>query len=192
MTKLKLLLFAVFTTVALNVHAQGNRQAIEKDFNQYLTFLLNKEFDKSMDYMVEELFTVAPRASMIQVMESAFNNPEIDIALKDPKILDIGKSELIDGKHYALLNYSVVMTMRLKQQALDAVTLESVKASLEQSFGTGNVSYDNESGTFIINSKKGVYAVSKNGTNNWKFVSIEKEQKELMEKLLPKKLVEKI
>ena len=64
--------------------------------------------------------------------------------------------------------------------------------SFEKNFGSENVKYNKETDFFEILVEKQVYTISQDGKTDWKFLVIEKKQKVLLEKLLPKELVDKI
>ena len=72
------------------------------------------------------------------------------------------------------------------------IRINLTKLSLEQTFGSDNVKYNEETEIFEIQSQKNVYGISKNGETDWKFLVIEKNQKAILDKLLPKELAEKI
>jgi len=64
--------------------------------------------------------------------------------------------------------------------------------SLDNTFGADNVKYNEKTDFFEVYSEKQVYAISENGETGWKFVVLEKNQKPILEKILPKQLTEKI
>lgn len=201
-------LVLVFVAVGMISHAQEYKKTIETEFGDYINSIVNKDFEKSTNYMIPEFFDLIPKSQMIAVMEETFNDPEIEIQIKNPKIIEIKDSKKIGNKHYALLSYSNVMTMKfidtpdenVEQSAEDLETkMEEIKSrnnltreSLESSFGKENVTYDPQNSFFSIFSKKNVYAVSDNGSSGWKFVVIEKKQLPLLKKILPKELTDKI
>jgi hypothetical protein len=155
------------------------------------------EFEKSMDYMVPEFFEIIPRAQMVSAMEQAFNNPSVKIEIKNQKILAINDSKKIEDKYYSLLTYSNQLNMKILgtgEETNDEKTarINMTKLSLEQTFGTGNVEYNTETDFFEVQSQKDAYGISLDGQSDWKFLVIEKDQKIILDKLLPKELSDKI
>lgn len=66
-----------------------------------------------------------------------------------------------------------------------------MKQALANAFGSDNVILNNETGVFTMTPTKKSYAVSENGKDSWKFVNIEASQRLIMEKLLPKQILER-
>ena len=130
-------------------------------------------------------------------MDQTFNNPEMEFAIKNPKILVVNDSQRIEDKYYSLLTYSNQLDMKMDSE--DPETEDEKKARinltqlyLEETFGSGKVGYNEGTEFFEIQSQKDVYAISENGQTDWKFLVIEKEQKMILDKILPKELVDKI
>ncbi|MDX6182072.1 hypothetical protein SGQ44_14000 [Flavobacterium sp. Fl-77] len=195
---MKKTLFTVLILVtSAVVTAQEYKKAIEKSFTEYLNAIANKEFEKSLDFVVPEFFDIYPKGQMIAVMEQTFNNPAIKFELKDPKILKINDAKKIENKYYSLLSYSHQMNMKVNEGAEQSEEEKKaqnslIATSLKEEFGEGNVKYNDTTGFFEIQIEKQVYTISKNSQTDWKFLVIEKKQKAFLEKLLPKELLDTI
>ena len=152
-----------------------------------------------MDFIPEEFFEIIPKEQMILVMEKTFDNPELEFELESPKIIEISEPEKIDNKYYSLVSYSSFMKMRFlnseqkeETETEKGLRMNMIKLSLEEAFGSGNVHYNEKTDFFEINAQKQAYAVSANGKTGWKFLVIDKKQKFILNKLLPKQLADKI
>ncbi|SFD43721.1 hypothetical protein [Algibacter pectinivorans] len=196
--KLKQKLFTIlFLTISTIGIAQDYKNELKKEFNDYLSTIVNMEFEKSMEYIVPEFFEIIPKSQMIKVMKQAFNNPGVEIEITNPKIIGIKDKEEIESKYYSLLTYSNQMNMKIdgeSEETKDEKTtrINLTKLSLESTFGSENVEYNEKTEFFKIYSEKKVYGISKNGKSNWKFLVLEKGSKIILDKLLPKELAEKI
>ncbi|SFB55176.1 hypothetical protein [Algoriphagus aquimarinus] len=192
----KNLLTAILLTICSLGFAQDYKQNIAGEFTEYLNSIVNMEFEKSMGYITPEFFEIVPKAQMIQLMEQTFNNPAMEFEIKNPKILAIDVVQNIEDKYYSLLTYSNQMDIKMKSEEETEdekkMRLNLLKVSFEQTFGIDNVKYNEETEFFEIQSQKEVYAISINGETDWKFLVIEKNQKVILEKILPKELSEKI
>jgi hypothetical protein len=195
-TKLLGLFLTFITSTGI---CQDNKKEIEQTFQNYLTAIINQDFDKSMNFISEDFFKIIPKEQLILLMEKTFNNPEIEFELKDPKIIEIKDSELIENKYYSLLTYSNKMNMKFNRNNENQETEEDyklrmslTKVSLEQNFGQKNVNYNDSSNFFEIYVEKQVYAISTNGQTDWKFIVLEKKQKPILERVLPKQLTDRI
>ncbi|GAB7258326.1 hypothetical protein [Polaribacter sp. BM10] len=196
--KLKRNLFTIlFLTISTIGIAQDYKNELKKEFNDYLSTIVNMEFEKSMEYIVPEFFEIIPKSQMIKVMKMTFNNPDMEFELKNPKILKVNDKKKIEKKYYSLLTYSNQMNMKIKGEEGETkdektTRINLTKLSLESTFGSENVVYNEKTDFFEIQSQKDVYGISESGEKNWKFLVIEKKQKMILEKLLPKELSEKI
>ncbi|MEO9952976.1 hypothetical protein [Nonlabens sp.] len=192
--KLITLLFIAVSTVTL---AQETKNEIQADFTNYLNSIVNMELEKSLDYMPTEFFDIIPKAKMLEVMKQTFNNPDMEIDIKNPTILKIDDAQKIENKYYSLLTYSSQMNMKINGDGQETeedkkLRISMTKTAFQQSFGAENVAYDDKSGFFEIQSEKDVYGISDNGKTGWKFLVLEKNQKAILEKLLPAQLIENL
>lgn len=170
------------------------KNAIRTDFMSYLQSIIDKDFQKSTDYISPEIFEIIPRQSMINIMDRTFNNPDMEFVLKEPKILEIGKIVKAEDKFYSKCKYSNLMDMKMNSEEDETemakeVTINLLKLSFEQGFGEGNVNYNSETGFFEIYSEKIVYAISTNGKSDWKFLVRDDDQELILKKLIPEKIL---
>ncbi|WP_224488749.1 hypothetical protein [Robertkochia flava] len=194
---LKPLFIILFTSLTVVAQQKDVKQQIANEFTEYQEAISDKDFEKALDYIVPGFFEIYPKADLLKLMEQSFNNPDITFEITNLKIENIEAPEHIDEKHYALLTYSNQMNMKFMSQ--DSLTDEEKKSrismtliSLEQSFGSNNVSYDAATDFFRVKAEKQVYAISENGSSDWKFLAIEKGQKAILEQLLPAELSRKL
>jgi hypothetical protein len=196
--KIKQIVFSfLFLIISSTGNAQDYKKTIEIEFTEYLNSIVNKNFAKSMNYVIPEFFEIIPKSQMIKLMEQTFNNPSMEFELKNPKILSIDDAQKIEEKFYSLLSYSNQMNMKILNEGEETedekkMRIGLIQLSFEQNFGSENVKYNKETDFFEILVEKQVYTISKDGETDWKFLVIEKKQKVLLEKLLPKELVDKI
>lgn len=196
--KFKETFFTFFFLITITcVNAQDYKKNIETEFTAYLTSIVDGDFSKSMNYIVPEFFDIIPKSQMIKLMEQTFNNPSMEFEIKNPKIISIEDAQVIENKSYVFLVYSNQMNIRFVSEIEEdndekKMRTSMTQLSLENTFGSNNVNYNKETDFFEILVKKQVYAISKDGKTEWKFLVLEKEQKIILEKMLPKELIGKI
>ncbi|RZK10459.1 MAG: hypothetical protein EOO46_10675 [Flavobacterium sp.] len=164
-----------------------------------MTAIETRNFEKSTDYILPEFFDIIPKSQLVKMMEMTFNNPSMVFELKNPKVLSVEDAKKVQEKYYSLLTYSNQMNVRMLNEEEQPETedekkmrMSLIQLSLEKTFGSENVKYNKETDFFEILVEKQVYAISKNGKNDWKFLVLDKEQKMILSKLLPKDLLDKI
>ncbi len=186
----------IFITASITAFSQEYKKNIEKEFSAYLQLILNGDFEQSTEYIMEEMFEYIPKETLVSLMESMLNDPDIKMSIKDSKVIEINDSKEIEGKHYAILIYSNLMTMELVKQEDETEEEYSSRvdltiSSLKITFGPENVTYSGE-GPIEIYARKRACAVSLNGESQWKFITIQEKQRFLLEKILPKELIEEL
>lgn len=177
--------------------AQDYKENIKVEFGDYLISIANKDFEKSMTYISDEFFEIVPKEQMISLMDQTFNNPEVSFEIKDPKVGVVEDSQQINDKHYSLLNYSNYLLIRFpgppdETKEAKEIRRTQMEEGLNRSFGKENVNYKEKEDRYEVFSEKQAYAISTNGTTNWKFIVVDKEQKDLLQRLLPKEITDKI
>lgn len=175
--------------------AQDYKTNIRQCFTEYTNFLLNREFEKSLAYVPEVMFTVVPRTKIVAMLEQLLNNKEMELKMISFNIKEIGTNRKIDSCYYVNLKYISLMSMRLISDTTEsseykANRLSMIMASLANSFGSGNVKLDKTTQTFTISPTKNSWAISKNGLEGWQFVNVDPKQRLVMEKVLPKELID--
>ena len=201
----KIFILTIFTLIILSckttktVSNQVYKENIKTAFVEYNNHILNMEFEKSMEYMLPEFFEIIPKSQMVLLMKQTFNNPEMEFKMDKPKDIIIGNAKKINEKYYSLINYTYDIKMKFNNNDETEIsddekklTQNLIKLSLEKTFGSENVKFNNETEFYEIHSKKDAYGISKDGLTDWKFVVIEKKQKYILEKILPKELTENI
>lgn len=178
--------------------AKSPAQSIKDDFAKYNQHILDKEFEESMNYILPEFFEYFPKKDLIAVMEMMFNGTEVIFDLGEPRNIEIGEIEQIEERYYATINYDYDMNVKYVSLADPNATEEEqeltrklIITQMENAMG-GKVSYDEETDFYSVVAKKVSFAISDDGLSNWKFVVVENEQKALLEKLLPQKLIDNL
>lgn len=190
-------------------YAQDYKSEIKKEFGDYLDLILAQDFEKSMEYVIDDVFEIVAKEDMISLMESTFNTPGLELSMEQAKIISVGDKELVEEKFYTLLSYSNIMKMKFLEEAEEENNEEDnrteeelakdekiknalVRVSLAKTFGDENVKFNEDSKVYEIFVIKQAYAISENGNENWKFIVAEKNQKAFLELILPKAIVDKI
>ena len=195
--KIKLtLLICLMFSLSLSLSAQDYKTNIEKDFKHLNDLLLSGKYEQAMDLFPERIFEVASREELAAAFSLVLNNKDFKAAILDYKVLDITAPEKIDGQFYSALRYSTTMTMFFtppdEESAGDkALRLTRLKTAFANAFGSEHVSLNEQTGVFTMTPAKKSYAISANGTTEWKFVNVESSQRIIMEKLLPKQILER-
>jgi len=191
----RLFIVLPFLLCSITGVAQDYKTSIRQRFTEYTKLITYREFDKSMDYVPEEIFTIIPRTQMVALFDQLFNNKKMVVKMISFDIKEIVDSRKIDSSYYAKLRYISVMSMKMLVDTIESAEVKDnrllmTKAAFANAFGSDNVKLDEATETYIISAAKSSWAISKNGKDGWKFVNVEPQQRLLMEKILPKGLIE--
>lgn len=196
--KILLILLMLVSNLTFGQTDETFKENLNKDFIEYNDLILNQEFEKSMDYMLPEFFEIIPKNQMILLMQQIYNNPDLEFQADKPKDIVYGELNKIEERYYSEITYSYDIKMKFKNleesedEEQNDLKKNLLKLTLEKTFGSGNVIFNQETEFYEIHSIKNAFGVSQNGMTDWKFVVIEPKQKFILEKILPKELTEKI
>lgn len=196
--KILLILLMLVSNLTFGQTDETFKENLNKDFIEYNDFILNQEFEKSMDYMLPEFFEIIPKNQMILLMQQIYNNPDLEFQADKPKDIVYGELNKIEERYYSEITYSYDIKMKFnnleesEDEEQNDLKKNLLKLTLEKTFGSGNVIFNQETEFYEIHSIKNAFGVSQNGMTDWKFVVIEPKQKFILEKILPKELTEKI
>jgi hypothetical protein len=194
--KSKILTLFLISLFTLPTFGQEAKTEITKQFFTYMGILNNKDFNKAMDYMPDELFEIVPKEQMVSYMESALNSSEISFKFDNLKVVSVKEPIKSGTKYYVNMKYSHRMSMlfnALNKDKTPAQLLEQgnlTKENLQVKYGEDNVKFDEKTNWFEITVTKNAFAISPDGKTNWKFIDFDPNQRGLMEKILPKEIID--
>ncbi len=189
----KQILILILLITSISVHSQTATERIKNEFLAYFENIINHDFNKSLGYMPKEMFDITPRASLLETMESALNNPQMPLSFKDVKVISIDEPILVEEKHYSLLKYSTVLSITVKPSSplanVDSTKLLNV---YKETYSEENVKFFAEDNRYDIYYEKNVCAISLNGKTDWKFVELEPTILELLKEFIPDQILNKL
>lgn len=193
--KRALILLLLFVACNTTLFAQDYKENIKKSFSTYYKYLIAGEFDKSLDYTPPALFKIVPRPDLASAIEAMMSTPEMDTKLTSFEITNIFDRKKIEGAYYVKMINKGGMTLKIKSSSEETVQetdtkLNSINEAFIKLFGAENVSLDLATNSFSITAVKTCWAISVDGLTDWRFLTIEEGQRPLLEKILPKEIVE--
>jgi hypothetical protein len=187
---MKNILCILLLIATLPAYAQDLSAEIQKEFMHYSELVKAKDFDKVLEYTHPALFETYPKDQVKAGLEQVFNNPQIEIELGEPVLSEIANAKQIENKYYVRFKSFQVTKMKFgfieEQTGTDKEnTINTLKQNLAAQFGEGNISYDTQTGFFVVNATTKMLAVS-DDKKAWKFVDIGNAQfKSIVEKFIP-------
>lgn len=188
----------VFTALAffsvVTVFSQNDAE-LKKRLQLFMEANRAMDFEKIMDYTYPKLFTIAPRAQLIEVIKSTFDNEEMQIGMDSLKIDSVYRSFAIKQNSYAKVKYSMKMVMKFKlteagSQEEKKQMVETMLPIMKKQFGNDKVRLD-DAGLFHIKTTTYMVAIKDEYAKEWCFVNLN-EADPLTKKILSKELLDKL
>lgn len=178
-----------FLIVGALSNAQNKNLNIDKDFIDYNELILNKDFERAVEYVPQDFFKLIPKEQMVIFMGQALNNPDLEIIADAPQDIKYDDAVLIQDKYYSIITYFYNLKMKFNDLELtgdkeeDKQNISLTMIGLEQSFGEGNVIFNSETNFFEIHAIKKAVGISENGNSEWRFLVVEENQKPVLNKI---------
>lgn len=169
------------------VVAQDNTQQIKKTLTTYFELLEKGKMKQSLDYLYPRFFEVVSRAQI----EKTMDNPRTrDIVIQSPQLLDLSDIITVNQSRYALAKYQ--FKLLIKKAGANETTLENFASFFRQVYGNNKVSIDKASQQLIIQAKGEMFVINDPAYSGWKVLEKKKDNRMLLEKLLPKEVLKKL
>jgi len=185
--------------ITVTTFGQIDKDEMKKTFENYFQTVVQKDNEKTLDYMYPKLFEKYPKDKMLGAMDKMKEDTTTVITVDNANIISISETFELDGIKYALITYSFKMTMIImatgdKSESTvgeDYNQADFTYEILKEKYGDKNVLYDQENSKLDINVTSEIYAIKKPTYKDWKFLEKKDSMKQLLEKLLPKKVLKK-
>lgn len=194
MTLKSTLLSSILILLSFTLSAQTLKENIARDFMHLNELTQKGEYAKIADMLPEKMFDLVSKDDLIEAMSVGMNNKQIKVSILDTELLNISTPEKIDGCYYSELKYTTRMAMSFIPPEKEGIEeknmrVERTVAALANTFGSNNVQYDPKKEEFSVLAKKRSYGMSSNDGRDWKFINIDRTQRVMLERILPKEIL---
>lgn len=191
----KPLLLFFFLFVGSKLLSAQTDPALQSRLNTFMELNRSLQFEKLMDYIYPKLFKIAPKEQLIEVFKSTFSG-DADVAVEMDSLQTgtIHPAFTIDKGVYALVDYSMLMRMKVKQDADEEKPEEKNEFMLrlmKNQYGEKNVRFDHGTGKFVIRIVTSMVAIKDELSPEWTFLNF-KPSDPVSGKLLNSKVIQKL
>lgn len=166
-----LILFISFYNYAQNI------DALKVNANKVYDCTTKQDFNCILDLSYPKLFSIAPRETMLKVLESSFGgNPDfkIKMIIVDPNF-QFGEIKKIENKTFCVIKHNNAMTMTFTEKI---ETPDMYISLFKESMKTDDITFDEKTNSINIKLISTVVAVADSTTNNeWRFLNDDKSGK---------------
>jgi hypothetical protein len=169
---------------------------LEQRLDEYMKLNDEMKLEQLMDYIYPKLFTIAPKAEILNAMKEGFSNEELSVELDSVKVEKIHPIFEIGDGSFAKVDYSMVMVMNVTfdgdrtNQADHVQKVKTIAETMKEKYGSKNVKVD-EKGIIRIWEKNKMVAVKDEYAKEWSVVSL-KEEDPTMSKIFSKEVLDKL
>ncbi|MFC7347033.1 hypothetical protein ACFQO9_09935 [Chryseobacterium zhengzhouense] len=182
--------FILFSLISFaQTKANAEDQAIRKSLVYFANTIKYKKIDQTVDCFYPKFFTVVNKEQFTQMLNMTYNNPFVKIDVLDMKFISVGKPELVDEENFSISSY--YLKLKADVSSMNDEMKKTILEMLTKKYGKGSVEYLSKDGAYVINAPMKMVAVSKD-KKNWKVVFADAEYKKQLEKVLPKKILDKL
>lgn len=192
-SKIVIVLIFFFSILSFSQTMGNNYENnIKKYLGLFAQSIKTKNIDKAVECIYPKFFTVVSKEQMKQLLNFTYNNPALNIKILDFKTTSVEKPEKINNELFSVVNYSTKLSFKVDWNAIPngQNMKKQINDGVYKKFGKDNVTYFPKDDYYLINSKMKACAISSNG-KDWKFLIVEESYKNNLNKILPKKIVDK-
>ena len=115
----------------------------------------------------------------------------------EDKVLDISEVFQVKDKFYSILKITGNQKIRVlgddnKALGLDDKLLYALKLKFDQQYGAENVKFNEQTKFFSVKVDQTIIAISYDGTTEWKYLAIDSLKLDIITKLLPQEVLNKV
>jgi len=197
-----LTLFIISFGVAFSQTAKEN---LENDFTNFVNLKYEGQFEKSLDYLAEDIFKMIPKEAILAFREETrWGEPVsmiedeilfyVTLTLGNLEILETSNIEKIKDRRYAIITFrKIIMEVQIPTEGENLENAKEKGIELTKFYskilGAGNVEYNEETNVIKIKEIRDIIAVSKNGIDTWKFMDTPDEV--LLTMFIPQKILKR-
>ena len=186
---MKKLITLLFIAASFTANSQTSDLALNKRLSEYLTYSKDLKIDLLLGYMYPRIFEMASKKQIKEALESAYNNPDIEIKLDSVGIGKVLPLSKFSKGTYTKFNYSVKMKIKLLKKEMEEKA-DKILENFKTKFGKENVTYDETTRLFWVYQTKEALAIKDNYSKNiWTILGLEKDQN--INSIIPAEIIKK-
>lgn len=146
------------------------------------------------EYTYPKVFDIVPKETLIEVMNSILNSPEVKISILDIKPdFSYNTIKKIDDAYYCLVDHNLGMKMTFTED-IPSEQGVMIKEQLKSTMETEDIVFNDEENSFTIKKKATMLAIADSYTNNqWYFLNLgDKGSERLIAMLFDDKVREEV
>jgi len=187
--KALLFLLIISSTTTKLTEEQKLKQLFRTELTAYAKDFNTKNWEGVADRIDPKLFDYMPKEKMVEMFKGMAESG-MEMTLGTPDVKTISEVLIHENEKFCKIDYLGEITMKLSGEMLEMK--EMLKTSFASAFGEKNITFNEKTNSFHINSIKSMLVVSPKDENNWKFIEFNKSKTKVLKMLVPKEILQKI
>ena len=190
----------MFLFVGFSAFAQADNEQIKADFQKYSSALKSRQYTQATAFMPDNLFDVYSKDKLVQEMKQTFESEDTEVRINAVDIVRLDQKIIVENSGIYVpfifvqkfdLKYINLFDATDDDQSRNSTT-KFIVDMLNESMPESTITFDKKEEVFKVDSSKSAVAIKLNNQSNWKFLVIEPSLKNLMDRLLPSTVLQKI
>ena len=164
--------------LSLFSQAQSGDAELDKRLNEYLRINKELRFEAIMDYIHPVLFTIVPKANILEVFKKTFDNEEMSIRIDSILPSAISSEFQVKEAVYRKVDYRMRLSIRMKDSSSlrEPEFIKIMTGALEAGFPGSTVKFHQAEGLFDINTPTMMFAIRDKPGTLWMFLGFQKNE----------------
>ena len=163
MKKLLLILFILVTNIGCG--QEISKTQLESDFLDYSNLISKREYEKAVDYMPTDFWSVYKKNEFLTKMERIGKQMD-SISINNIEIVNISETIKSNNKKFRVITYSSDLVFDSSKIS------ERVIEKYKSQFGIENVKIDTVNNLIKIKNNSHMISVYNNGLEKWKYLEL--------------------
>ncbi len=183
-------LFDAFIAKESNSESEHFKE-IREDLTEYFRLLSEGKLSACMEYIHPGLFEIVPKETMVEMMGSTFEDPELKISIDSIQVTEVSEVVEIEEQAFARVGHRYQLIMK----PLDWPSKEELNTmvtGMGWSYGEDNIKVDDSEKNIRIQIENIMIAFHFPDMEHWYFLENSPERKGLYQRFIPQEVVDKL
>lgn len=188
-SRLTLLLAIVAGSFSVAIAQNPHEAVIRQTLHDYIAISNDQDYEGIVDMMYPKLFTLAPKAAIVQQMRSSFEEAGMTMHIDTIEIQDITAPFTHKGEVFQLVSYLMEMDMAFDTTGKGEVFWDIMMAGMQNQFGEENVSLNPDS-SIHVKGNRSMFMVRLKDKETWTLLENRAGQEAMLKAFFPEPVLQ--
>lgn len=181
---------AALLSLSLSATAQTPHEAaIRQTLHDYIAISNAQDYEGIVDMMYPKLFTLAPKAAIVQQVRGSFEEAGMTMHIDTINILSISAPIEHKGETFHLLHYLMEMDLAFDTTGKDESFWGIMELAMQAQFGEENVSLNSDN-SFRVKGERSMFMVLLDDQTTWTLLENRAGQEAMLKMMFPQAILD--